>query len=113
MALIVTPLSRLPEVIARHAPSHVITLLAPEELIAPLEGFAPERHLRLGMHDIAAPTPGMTAPEADLVERALDFARGWDASAPMVVHCWAGVSRSTATALIIACDRDPDADELE
>jgi predicted protein tyrosine phosphatase len=31
----------------------------------------------------------------------------------MVVHCWAGISRSTASAFAIACARDPDADELE
>jgi predicted protein tyrosine phosphatase len=29
----------------------------------------------------------------------------------MLVHCWAGVSRSTASAFIVACDRNPDADE--
>ena len=31
----------------------------------------------------------------------------------MVVHCWAGISRSTASAFAIACERDPHADELE
>jgi predicted protein tyrosine phosphatase len=29
----------------------------------------------------------------------------------MVVHCWAGISRSTATAFAIACERNPHADE--
>jgi predicted protein tyrosine phosphatase len=31
----------------------------------------------------------------------------------MVVHCFAGVSRSSAAALAIACERNPDAPELE
>jgi predicted protein tyrosine phosphatase len=113
MVLIVTPLSRLPRVIASRAPSHLITLLSPEELIPTPAGFAPERHLRLGVHDIDAPQPGFIAPDAAMVEQALAFAEGWDASAPMVVHCWAGISRSTATAFAIACARNPHADELK
>jgi predicted protein tyrosine phosphatase len=113
MVLIVTPLSRLPSVIAERAPSHIITLLSPEDLIATPSGFAPERHLRIGVHDIDAPAADLIAPDAAMVERALAFAAGWDAAAPMVVHCWAGISRSTATAFTIACERDPHADELE
>src|SRR6185312_10381468 len=35
----------------------------------------------------------------------LEFGRDWNASAPMLVHCWAGISRSTAAAFILACDR--------
>ena len=98
MVLIVTPLRLLPRVMADRAPSHIVTLLSPEDLIETPAGFDPERHLRLGMHDIAAPEDGLVAPDAAMVERALEFARGWDAEAPMIVHCWAGISRSTATA---------------
>jgi predicted protein tyrosine phosphatase len=113
MVLIVTPLSRLHAVIAERRPSHLITLLSPEELIATPPGFDPARHLRLGVHDIDMPARGMVAPDGALVEAVLAFARGWDAAAPMVVHCWAGISRSTASAFAIACERDPRADELE
>jgi predicted protein tyrosine phosphatase len=113
MVLIVTPLSRLHEVIAERQPSHLITLLSPEELIPTPPGFAPERHLRVGVHDIEAPMYGLVAPDAAMVEQVLAFALSWDAASPMVVHCWAGISRSTATAFAIACDRNPHADELE
>jgi predicted protein tyrosine phosphatase len=113
MVLVVTPLRLLPQVIAERAPSHIITLLSPEELIDTPAGFDPERHLRLGMHDITQPESGFTAPDAAMVERALAFARGWDAKAPMIVHCWAGISRSTATAFSIVCERNPHADELK
>ena len=113
MVLIVSPLSRLPEVIAARAPSHLLTLLPPEELIGTPGGFAAERHLRLEMHDISAPMDGLIAPDAAMVEQVLAFGRSWDAAAPMLVHCWAGISRSTASAFAIACARDPDADELE
>jgi predicted protein tyrosine phosphatase len=48
-----------------------------------------------------------------MVEAILAFGRSWDAAAPMVIHCFAGISRSTASAFAIACERDPQADELE
>jgi predicted protein tyrosine phosphatase len=113
MVLIVSPLSRLPEVIAARSPSHLITLLGPEEMIPTPVGIRPERHLRLGVHDIATPQVGLTAPDASTVEQILDFGRSWGADAPMLVHCYAGISRSTATAFVIACERNPNADELE
>ena len=90
MVLVVTPLRLLPQVIAERAPSHLITLLSPEELIETPPGFDPKRHLRVGVHDIAAPEAGLVAPDAELVERVLRFAQDWDERAPMVVHCWAG-----------------------
>jgi predicted protein tyrosine phosphatase len=112
MVLIVTPLRLLQAVIAERGPSHIITLLSPEELIETPAGFDPKRHLRLGVHDIAVPEAGLVAPDAALVERVLEFARDWDERAPMIVHCWAGISRSTASAFAIACERNPHADEL-
>ena len=113
MVLIVTPLRLLPQVLAERAPSHLITLLSPAELIDTPAGFDPKRHLRLGMHDIAVPEAGFVAPDARMVERVLAFAQDWDEQAPMVVHCWAGISRSTASAFVIACERNPHADELK
>jgi predicted protein tyrosine phosphatase len=114
MVLIVTPLGRLTDVIAERAPSHLITLLSPEDLnlVPALSSIPADRRLRIGVHDIEAPQAGLTAPDAPMVERVLAFALRWDETQPMVVHCWAGISRSTATAFAIACDRNPHVDEL-
>jgi predicted protein tyrosine phosphatase len=112
MVLVVTPLRLLPQVLAERAPSHLITLLSPAELIDTPAGFDPRRHLRLGVHDIEFSEPGFVVPDARMVEQVLAFAQDWDARAPMVVHCWAGISRSTASAFAIACARNPQADEL-
>jgi predicted protein tyrosine phosphatase len=103
----------MPAVLAARAPSHLISLLAPENMIDTPAGVAPARHLRLGVHDIPYPQAGMVAPDAATVEALLAFGRGWDASAPMLIHCHAGISRSTASAFIIACDRNPAAEELQ
>jgi predicted protein tyrosine phosphatase len=112
MILIVTPLSRITDVIADRRPSHLLTLLSPEEMIGTPAGVAPERHLRLGVHDIATPQEGLTAPSAETLERILAFGTDWDERAPMLIHCWAGISRSTAAAFTLACARNPHADEL-
>lgn len=111
MTMIVCGLADLPGVISARRPSHVVTLLDPTTLIPTPAGIAPERHLQLGVNDIAQPMEGMTAPQEDLVTRLLDFASSWDETAPMVVHCWAGVSRSTASAFTLACARNPQIDE--
>ena len=57
------------------------------------------------------PEPGLIPPDEAMVARVLEFSRGWDGAAPMIVHCLAGVSRSTASALAVACDRNPDVPE--
>ena len=89
MTLIVSPLSHVPAVVKRRRPSHVITLLDPVELIDPLEGYHPERHLRLGVHDIPWETEGMICPDQGTVETILAFGATWDGAAPLLVHCWA------------------------
>lgn len=113
MTLIVCGLGDLPLVLAARRPSHLVTLLDPTSMIETPKGVLPERHLRLGVNDIAEPLEGMIAPDAALVEKVLDFGRTWDEQAPMVVHCWAGISRSTASALIIACERNPNCPEAD
>jgi predicted protein tyrosine phosphatase len=45
------------------------------------------------------------------VTQVLDFIHRWDRQAPIVVHCYAGVSRSTAAAYTAYCAVRPDADE--
>ena len=37
--------------------------------------------------------------------------QGWDRRAPIVMHCYAGISRSTAGAFITACALNPARDE--
>ena len=88
----------------------MITLLDPASMIETPAGFA-DRHLRLGVNDIAEPTEGMVLPHEGLVADLLAFGKTWDESAPMIVHCWAGISRSSASAFVLACDRNPSVDE--
>jgi predicted protein tyrosine phosphatase len=103
--ILVTPLSAVQETLRTYQPSHVITLLSPEFMIETPGGFPSERHLRISVNDICEPAQGKHPPCEDHLAHIMEFARGWDAKRPMLVHCWAGVSRSMATAFSILCDR--------
>jgi len=102
--IFITPLSAVEDAIARHAPSHMITLLSSEFMIDTPRGFPRERHLRLSVHDITEEGVAESPARAH-VDKLIAFGRSWDARSPMLVHCWAGVSRSTAAAFTIVCDR--------
>jgi len=66
-----------------------------------------------GIAMMSAARPGLIAPGCGTVGAILDFARNWTSARPMLVHCWAGISRSTAAAFISLCALNPEADELE
>ena len=56
--------------------------------------------------------PGQILAGATHLEDLLGFVRAWDRAEPMVIHCFAGVSRSTAAAYIAACALNPGGDEF-
>jgi len=111
--LLVSPLSSLADALKGHDPSHLVSLLSPEHMIATPANFPLERHLRLGVNDIVDPAAGTAPPNRKHIDALLEFSRGWDASRPLLIHCWAGISRSMASAFTILCDRLEPGRELE
>jgi predicted protein tyrosine phosphatase len=107
----VCSLARLHRTVEDIQASHVVTLLKDTHLVLRPGGIAAERHLILGVDDIAEPCDGFVCPAEEHVTELLDFIRGWDRAQPMVVHCYAGISRSTAGAFISACALNPQRDE--
>ena len=103
--ILVTPLSALEDAILQHRPSHVVSLLSPNHMIETPAGFPLERHLRLGVNDIVDPGAGDAPPMRIHIDQLLEFSRGWDGGAPFLIHCWAGISRSMASAFTVLCDR--------
>jgi predicted protein tyrosine phosphatase len=102
-AIHVCPKSKVPSLSETLRPSHLVTLLDPDDDMPTPEGVSGHRHLRLGMHDITSERSLHTPPDELHVRELLEFAKTWDRSQPMIVHCWAGISRSTASAFSIAC----------
>lgn len=109
MTIIVCPLSRAPDIARRHQPSRAVSLLD-RDTAFPALGLG-ERHLQLDVHDIETEVEGLDACCDTRMRTILDFVSGWDRAAPILVHCYAGISRSTATAYITACVHNPDVDE--
>jgi predicted protein tyrosine phosphatase len=90
---------------------HVVTLLKEIALVQRPAAVAAENHLHIDVDDISRPMDGYTHPCEEHVGRLLKFVRDWDRAAPMVIHCYAGISRSTASAYAAACALNPGREE--
>lgn len=109
----VCSLSKVDETVARTGAERLLSLLAAGTDVTRPASIAAKNHLHLVMHDIAVAQDGKTMPGEDHVRALLDFAYRWDRAKPLVVHCYAGISRSTASAYIIASALAPKRDEVE
>jgi predicted protein tyrosine phosphatase len=113
----VCSLARLHETVAETGALHMVTLLKQTDRVERPRSVAEANHLILGMDDIAAPMDGYITPAEEHVTRLIEFVRAWDRArsgraTPLVVHCYAGISRSTAGAYVAACALNPRRDEL-
>jgi predicted protein tyrosine phosphatase len=138
VTLVVCPAASLEQVFRERQPLHVLTMASPGQQAAP--ELPDVRRLSLTFHDVAAPqltpaacfetrpvaaeearsavskhAPGLTLvpPDRAAIDAVLAFGGLWDGSTPMLVSCFAGISRSTAAAFILACQREPHAAEAE
>ncbi len=99
----VCSLSKIADTVHATGARSMVTLINKDTPVERPRGIAPERHLFVSVSDIVAAEEGHILPaEAHLAEL-LAFVRAWDRRQPLVVHCYAGVSRSTAAAYITAC----------
>lgn len=96
---------------AKSNPHRVVSLLSPGSDFPFFDGYGDDRHARVEVHDILEDREDRIAPSDTDVETVVGFLKGWGPDAPLLVHCWAGMSRSTATAFIAACLHNPHADE--
>ena len=97
--------------------THVLSILDPGwPEPESLSGFDINRRLRLRFHDVIESQPGWIAPERWDVELLLAFSRDLAGAneAHLLIHCHAGVSRSTAAATLVMAQTCPErpADEV-
>ncbi len=107
----VCSLARLHETVDDTGARHVVTLLGDGDHVERPAAIAAENHLWLRLHDISEPFDGYIMPDEDHVADLLNFVRRWDRRAPIVIHCYAGISRSTASAFASVCALNPARDE--
>jgi predicted protein tyrosine phosphatase len=110
-AIVVCPLSRLAETVAQYRASHIVTLVNAGTIFSRPPVVEAANHLHVAIHDISEPVEGMVCPAEVHVNEYLAFIERWDRAAPIVVHCFAGISRSTAAAFSALCAARPDLDE--
>jgi predicted protein tyrosine phosphatase len=111
--IIVCSLREAQNQISQHGAKRAVTILGPGTELPHFDGVDPDDHLRLTFHDIAAASPGLSPPQSQDMSSLLTFLRKWDKQQPMIIHCWAGISRSTAAGYIATCLFRPKADEFE
>jgi predicted protein tyrosine phosphatase len=111
MAILVCPLSRVTAMIAVNQPARVISLLDPGWMFPELGPEYADRHLRLAFHDAHAPANEQTVPSFAHVRTLLAFLATCERHELLLIHCRAGIGRSTAAAFIAACVAYPDIDE--
>ena len=107
----VCSLARLHDTVSDTGARHIVTLIKDVSLVRRPECIPEPNHLLLDMDDISFPLDGYVLPGEQHVEKLVDFVTGWNRAAPLVVHCYAGISRSTAGAFIAACALNPQRDE--
>jgi predicted protein tyrosine phosphatase len=103
----VCALRHVPEMIVRTGALHLVSAINSDLLPETPAAIAAERHLKLDMHDIVEAQPGATPPQLDHVSALLGFVQAWDRTTPLLIHCFAGLSRSTAAAFITLCAINP------
>jgi predicted protein tyrosine phosphatase len=108
----VCSLAALPDTVKTTGASHVLTVMANVDQVQRPESILAANHLKVQVDDITEQLDGFVAPSHSHIEQVLNFVRGWDRGAPMVVHCYAGISRSTASAFAAACLLNPHRDEI-
>jgi predicted protein tyrosine phosphatase len=112
MSILVCPLGHVVELVARRKPARVISVLDPGIPFPELGASYAGRHLRLAFHDAHWAMPGVTLPSPEHIGRLLAFLDAWEPEESLLVHCRAGIGRSTATAFVAACHRNPETPEL-
>ena len=107
----VCPMSLVHETLVRTGARHLVTVINLQTMLETPPEIAPDNHLKLAINDITEPQDGLIHPTAEHVDRLVRFALNWDRRDPLLVHCWAGISRSTAAAFITLCALNPNVPE--
>jgi predicted protein tyrosine phosphatase len=106
-------LARIGEAVEETGARSLVTLINRGTPVTRPRAIRPERHLFIAMSDIVDPIDGHILPAERHVRDLLQFVGAWDRAEPLLIHCFAGVSRSTAAAFIALCALSPTRSESE
>ncbi len=109
----VCSMTKVAETVEQSGASRLVTLLTAGTPFERPPGIDAANHLLLSMNDIVDEREGLVPPGREHVETLLGFVQEWDRAAPLVINCFAGISRSTAAAYICAAALAPGRDEAD
>ena len=107
----VCALRHVPEMVKRTGARHLVSAINADFIPETPTTIPGNRHLKLDMNDIVEAQPDLMLPNTGHVAKLIDFVRSWDKQAPILIHCYAGLSRSTAAAFISLCALNPRSPE--
>ena len=94
--------------------THILSILDPEwPEPAAFQAFDPHFRATLRFHDAIEPDPDVLLPQKGDIETILTFGRDAAEAGGLLIHCHAGISRSTAATLMILAQAHPHEDEDE
>ena len=99
--IFVTSLFDMPHYVREIEPARLVSIIQPELQPERPPQIPREAHLRLGVDDITEHQVASVLVEEPDIRQLVQFIEAWDPEeGALLTHCYAGVSRSTATALI-------------
>jgi predicted protein tyrosine phosphatase len=103
--LLICPLGELNRVSAGLGSFDLLSLLSPGHVGDAHRELPCRKHLELSFHDITEPRTGLVVPDQSTIGSIIEFGRQREYS--ILIHCWAGISRSSAAAYILASESNP------
>jgi len=108
----VCALRHVPDMVRRIGARHLVSAINADLVPETPAGISDGRHLKLNMNDIVETQAELIAPNREHVAKLIDFVQSWDQQAPILIHCYAGLSRSTAATFISLCALNPHVPEV-
>ena len=101
--IIVSNIWTTDEAIQAYSARHLISLNDPSSLVKAPPGIDDQSHLDLHFYDVVGATCGVISPSLEHIAEIVSFGKGHiENGYPVLIRCTAGVSRSTAAALVLA-----------
>jgi len=101
MKIIISPLSLASKMIEKYNVNYIISILSPGESFPVFNDIKNTNHLKLSFNDITCQKKNLIEPALYHVENILNFSKKCSKNETLLIHCYAGISRSTAVALIL------------
>jgi len=100
LTIYVSSLEDMPAMVQRFGVRYLVSVIQPDAQPPTPGELDPVLHYRCPVDDIVEPKPGQIVPEEVHVRGLIEFLSAWDGKTPLLTHCHAGISRSSAAALI-------------